>query len=236
MKEMAIVFEKVGKSYGKIEALKGISFSVPKGLVTGLLGSNGSGKTTSIKCILDFYSDYSGKISVLGEDAKLISKEFRVISYIPDRPVYYEELTVEEHFEFISAMYETGERVNRLVEAFELKNHLHKFPHELSKGTVQKLIICCALLRNFEIIIADEPFDGLDPKQIIKLRDVFKSLADEGKTVLLSSHLLSVVEPICDYYIIIDDGNLISQGFTDDEVNSLEELYVNMIESERNEI
>lgn len=232
MENCSICFQKVSKIFGKIKALDNISFCVPKGKITGLIGSNGSGKTTSLKCLLGFYDDYIGTITIDGESSKEIIDSQQLISYIPDKTVLYEELTVNEHFSFISAMYGSEDRIDNLIDKFSLSPHLDKFPHELSKGTAQKVLIGCALLRNFDILVADEPFEGLDPIQIVVVKNIFEELRDSGKTILVSTHLLSIIEPICDNYIMLDQGTLLASGNIKSVLsktpncNNLEELYI----------
>src|SRR5699024_9050845 len=143
--------------------------------------------------------DYTGKITVFDKENKGIGQEDNIFAYIPDTPVYYEELTVSEHLDFISRMYHTEKKVEKLIKDFELESHLNKFPHELSKGNQQKLLIGCALLRNYELLISDEPLSGLDPRQLSSLRERFLELKDEGKTIILSTHLLALIENLCDY-------------------------------------
>ncbi len=233
-KNNSISFKKVSKYYDEFKALNNMSFDIPSNSVVGLIGANGSGKTTMIKCLLNMYTDYSGEIEVFGNKSNTIGQSDNIFSYIPDTPVYYEELTASEHFDFISKMYQTEEMVSPLVKYFELDKHLHKFPHELSKGNLQKIIICCALLRNYKILLSDEPFSALDPKQIKNLKQKFLELKTQDKTVIISTHLLRIIEDICDYYIMIDDGKLIGAGPLDEiiknapDCNNLEELYLHL--------
>jgi len=232
----AVSFKKVNKYYNDFHALKDISFSIPRNSIVGLIGSNGSGKTTMIKCILNYYDDYLGEISIFGEKNKRIVQEDNTFAYIPDTAVYYEELTVNEHLDFISRMYKTERKVEKLIKDFELDSHLNKFPHELSKGNKQKLLICCALLRDYKLLIADEPFSGLDPRQINNLREKFIELKNKGNTIILSTHLLALIENLCDYYLMIDKGNLIGVGTIQEilaktpNCKNLEDLYLHLSE------
>lgn len=230
----AISFKKVNKYYNDFHALKDISFNIPRNSIVGLIGSNGSGKTTMIKCLLNYYNDYSGEITIFGEKNNSIIQENSPFAYIPDTAVYYEELTVDEHLDFISRMYKTEEKVEKLIKDFQLESHLNKFPHELSRGNQQKLLICCALLRDYKLLVADEPFSGLDPRQLNNLRERFLELKDEGKTIILSTHLLALIENLCDYYIMIDKGKLIGVGTIQEilaktpDCKSLEDLYLHL--------
>lgn len=230
-----IVFENISKKFDEFYAIKDISFSIEKNTITGLIGSNGAGKTTALKCMLNYYNDYSGNIKIFGIDSTNIIDSDNIISYIPDKPVYYDELTVMEHIEFISVIYNTENSIEYFIDKLELSRHLNKFPYELSKGNLRKLVIISALLRKYEILIADEPFEGLDPKQIKILRDLFLELKNNGKTIIISTHLLSIIEPICDSYIMLNNGELLSSGNIDDilnskKINTLEELYMFILE------
>lgn len=235
-KTRAVSFKKVNKYYKEFHALKNISFNLPKNSIVGLIGANGSGKTTMIKCLINYYDDYSGEITVFGEKSKSIAQKDNIFAYIPDTPVYYEELTVNEHLDFVSRMYKTEEKVEKLKKDFQLESHLNKFPHELSKGNQQKLLICCALLRDYKLLISDEPFSGLDPRQLNNLRERFLELKNEGKTIILSTHLLALIENLCDYYIMIDKGKLIGVGTIQEilaktpDCKNLEDLYLHLSE------
>ena len=136
-----------------------------------------------------------------------------------------------EHLSFIGSMYGTSKNTDALIHNMEIQSHLDKVPSALSRGTRQKLMIMCALLREYETLLADEPFTGLDPKQIKVLKDLLLEQKRMGRTVLLSTHLLDVIESICDYYIMIDQGRLLAEGNLDDiqkagNCSSLEQLYL----------
>ena len=157
------------------------------------------------------------------------------MSYIPDEPVYYEFLTVEEHLQFIRDMYPTSVyRMEELIEQLNLTPHLKKMPSMLSKGNTQKLMIAMALLRNFDYLIADEPFTGLDPRQMKALKNCLMELRGQGKGVLLSTHLLDVIELFCDRYIMIDEGEVFTYGTKEwiaeayglNPDSSVEEIYI----------
>ena len=132
-------------------------------------------------------------------------------------PVFYEELSLAEHLHFTKAIYPDGDySVQEILEKFDLSAHQNKIPSALSKGTRQKLMIAMALLREYQLLIADEPFSGLDPKQISVLKELLSEQARKGKTILLSSHLLDVVENICDRYVVIRQGVCLAVGGRED--------------------
>lgn len=234
-------FKSVTKSYNSVVALDDISFKIEKNEICGLIGSNGAGKSTTLKLIIKYLSPDSGCIFFKGQRLQSILDTSFPVSYIPDEPIYFEELSVKEHLSFVSSMYSTQNKVNYLINIMELEKHLDKVPSNLSKGSKQKLSICCALLRNYELLIADEPFTGLDPKQIKVFKDVLQEERNNGKTIILSTHLLNMIENICDVFIMLKDGNIVSQGALDkiikenETCSTLEELYLLLAASDQEE-
>lgn len=231
MDEKIVVFKDVTKTYDNVCALHKLSFEIPANKIVGLIGANGAGKTTILKHISRYLHPNSGSILLSGADIYALSDETYPVSFIPDRPVYYEELTVSEHLQFIGTMYESKDKIDNLISVLELKQHLNKVPGTLSKGTLQKLMIACALLRKYELLIVDEPFSGLDPKQIMVLKELLRQEQNEGKSVIVSTHLLTIIEDLCDYYVFIDNGELLSQGALEDltakgKEISLENIYM----------
>ena len=196
---MFFEFNDISYSYGQSIALDSLSFFAPRGEIVGLIGENGAGKTTAVKTIVRFIKPEHGTISINGTDIQKIKLEQYPVSYIPDTPVFYEELSLLEHLQFVKALFpDIPVSIEDTIVRFDLQEHCNKVPAALSKGTQQKLSIAMALLRSFDILVADEPFTGLDPTQIAVLKDCLLEVKQAGKLVLLSSHLLSVVENICD--------------------------------------
>jgi len=230
-------FNRVRKSFGNVVALDSISFEVPENKIIGLIGANGAGKTTALRHIIRYLRPDTGSILFKEKDIYSLPDTDFPVTYIPDTPVFFDELSVMEHLSFISAMYGTEKEVEPLIDLLELKKHLDKVPFKLSKGTKQKLMVACAVLRQFELLVADEPFQGLDPVQINVLRQMLIDQKEKGKTVLVSTHLLSMVESMCDSYIMIDEGRLLAEGSLKDIVSqhnivaSLEELYLYLANS-----
>ncbi|HHX70220.1 MAG TPA: ABC transporter ATP-binding protein [Gallicola sp.] len=228
-------FRGVTKKYGCITALSNISFNVYPGEIVGLIGANGAGKTTAMRLISRFISPDEGDIFISGINTNSISAEQYAVSYIPDEPVYYEFMTVSEHFHFIQTLYSHNEyNADELIMRFSLADQMKKTPNMLSKGNKQKLMICTALLRKFDYLIADEPFTGLDPKQIMVFKKILEELREKEKAILLSTHLLNMVEQFCDRYIMIDKGMIVAYGSREeiaqtvglDPKSNIEELYV----------
>ncbi len=232
-----IEFDSVFKNYSSVKALDGVSFRINSGEIVGLVGANGAGKTTTIKIIMNNISPDEGKILLDGEEITKIRDYKKQIAYVPDEPVCYDFMSVEEHFRFIQSMYSNGQYdMNELIRRFDMEPHINKLPMALSKGNKQKLMICNVLLRDFKYLIADEPFTGLDPKQIHTLKQIFQELKCAGKGVVLSTHLLDTIELFCDRYIMIEKGKIIASGTKEEILNgfgfaddmSIEEAYIKL--------
>ena len=228
-------------SYGDVLALNGISFSANREQIVGLVGENGAGKSTIIKNIYRYLTPDSGTITLDGKDIFAYPSGAYPVSYIPDVPVFYEELSLLEHLHFIKAIYpQGGVSIDEMIERLDMKEHQNKIPAALSKGTRQKLMIAMALMREFELLIADEPFSGLDPKQIATLKALLLEQKEKGKIVLLSSHLLDVTENICDQYVVIKNGKRLLSGSKQEllsatqlsEDSTMEAVYLKLVEQD----
>jgi ABC-2 type transport system ATP-binding protein len=229
----------VSFSYGSIRALQNVSFSAQAGQVVGLIGENGAGKSTMIKNITRYLTPQQGEITIGGTPVNEIRNEDFPVSYIPETPVFYEELTAIEHLHFIKALYPGNTRsISEIIDRFQLEEHLNKVPSALSRGTRQRLMIAMALLRTYRILIADEPFTGLDPKQIHVLKETILHHKNDDRLVLLSTHLLDRVEKLCDKYIVLHKGKVLATG-THEELasyaglpldSSMESIYLNLVE------
>lgn len=225
-------------AYENKEILKDISFGLERGEIVGLIGANGAGKTTTIRTMMKKLKPQAGTITIKGKNINDYLRTSFPVSYIPDEPVYYEELTMMEHFDFVKALYpKCNVDVDSLIKRFELEEHLYKVPGLLSKGTLQKMMIVVALIREFDVLLADEPMTGLDPKQISVLKDTFSELKEQKKAVLISTHLLDLAENFCDKYIFINKGIVVAYGSKEDiaakakieSLASLEQIYLAMI-------
>lgn len=160
-RDMYVNVENVNFAYDKKPILHDINFGMNKGEITGLIGPNGAGKSTMLKLMIKKMKPNNGKIIIGDNDIFSIKRENNPVTFIPDIPVYYEELTVWEHLQFIKALYpENSVTVDSLIREFNLNQHLNKIPSALSKGTLQKLMIALALLRQYDVLLADEPFNG----------------------------------------------------------------------------
>ena len=211
--------EKVFKDFWlrpKTRAVDGISFSIKRGEVFGLLGPNGSGKSTTIKLLLGLLKPTAGKISVLGHEPTHIITKQR-IGYLPELSYLYKYLTPRETLRYYAGLFglrgkSAEERINKLIEQVGLSAAADRAVGEFSKGMARRVGLAQALLNDPEIVVLDEPTSGLDPIGRYDVKQLVKELAKQGKTVLLSSHLLSEIEDVCTSVIILSQGKIIAQG------------------------
>ena len=205
------------KQYGDHIAVDHLNFTVEKGQILGFLGPNGAGKSTTMNMLTGYISATEGTILVNGYDM-LEEPEFakRSIGYLPEQPPVYPDMTVTEYLQFVTELKkvprkERENEVNRVIEVTQLDAMRGRLIQHLSKGYRQRVGIAQALIGNPEVIILDEPTVGLDPKQIIEIRELMKSLAKEH-TVLLSSHIMQEISAVCDHIMIISHGKLVLSG------------------------
>lgn len=201
----------LSKEYGKFLAVDNVSFCIPSGKVGILLGPNGAGKSTIIKSIAGLVR-FDGQVLIQQiPNRKLEAK--KIFAYVPELPAMFEALTVREHFEYIKKAYNydaSEEEVNALLERFELLDKQDKLGNELSKGMMQKVSICCALLIQPKVILLDEPMVGLDPAAIKELKSVIIELKEKGITVLVSTHMLEMVKELWDVMFVMEKGKIIA--------------------------
>ncbi len=202
--------QELSKSYGKTQAVDGVSFFVPDGQVGILLGPNGAGKSTIIKSIAGLLR-YKGRIGIQGISSKEVQAK-KIFAYVPEIPAMFDALTVREHIEYVRKAYEspiTDEEVETLLKRFELDDKQEKMGNELSKGMMQKVSICCALAIKPKVMLLDEPMVGLDPRAIKELKEVVLELRSSGVTVLISTHMLEMVEDLWDIMFVMEKGKII---------------------------
>ena len=223
------------KYYGKTLAVDQVSFTVPNGQIGVLLGPNGSGKSTLIKSIAGLLR-YKGTINIKGIPARQIDAK-KKFAYVPEIPNMFDALTVREHIEYVRMAYNsdiTDEEVEEILKAFEMDDKQEKLGNELSKGMMQKVSICCALAVKPEVILLDEPMVGLDPAAIKKLKDVTAQMRDQGATVLISTHMLEMVENLWDVMFVMEKGHVVgSYTKTDAQGKDLDELFFEMTGGEK---
>jgi len=215
-----ISIQELSKRYGDQEAVRGISLEIPAGQLIGLLGPNGAGKTTTIKMLTGMIPPTSGTASIEGFDIVTQALEVkRIIGYVPESGAVFESLTGWEYLELVAALYhiadaETSSRILRFGEFFDLEEQdlRQKQLGAYSKGMKQKVVITAALLHNPRVIFLDEPLNGLDANAALSVKTLITSLAREGKTVVFCSHILDVVERICQRIVILHEGRILADG------------------------
>lgn len=220
----------LSKRYGKYLAVDHVSFSISDGCVGILLGPNGAGKSTIIKSIAGLLR-YDGGIGIQKMSSKSLEAK-KVFAYVPEIPALFDALTVREHIEYIRKAYKssiTDEEIEGLLARFEMSDKQDKMGNELSKGMMQKVSICCALAVKPQVILFDEPMVGLDPKAIKELKEVILELKENGTTVLISTHMLEMVDGLWDVMFVMEKGKLIG-AYKKDEVGGkdLDDLFFEM--------
>ena len=221
---MSIVVENISKFYGEQKALNSVSFSVKKGEIVGFLGPNGAGKSTLMKILTTYLTSDEGKAEVNGFDVLTQSKDVqKSVGYLPEHNPLYLDLYIREYLAFNADVYKvSSSRVDEVIALTGLTPESHKKIGQLSKGYRQRVGLACALLHDPEVLILDEPTTGLDPNQLVEIRELIKNVG-KNKTVFLSTHIMQEVEAICDRIIIINKGELV-------EDKSLQSLTKNEIE------
>lgn len=204
------------KLYGQFVAVNELSFSVKPGEVVGLVGPNGAGKTTTLRCLAGIIPPTRGSISINGyELARNPIPAKRRLALFTDEPRLFDYLTVQQHLAFVARIYgvENYEQIGRLLlEELELAGKVNALPGELSRGMKQKLAIACGLLHSPEVIYFDEPLTGLDPIGIRRMKDSILRRARSGAAIIISSHLLHLVEEICTHILILKNGKKVIDG------------------------
>ena len=224
----------VTKKYGKVTACDDVCFHLDPGSVTVLLGPNGAGKSTIMKAIIGFLR-YRGEITVGGLPNKTTEAR-RILGYIPEMPSLYPNLTVSEHMEFLARAYKLTDyrsRAEELLRRFELEDKRKKFGDELSKGMQQKLNLCLGLLPAPRMLLMDEPMIGLDPHAIKELKAAMEEMRAQGRTILVSTHIIDSVDMLWDRTLIMQNG-AIRANVTREELEAqgrtLEELFFEVTE------
>ncbi|MDG3141824.1 ABC transporter ATP-binding protein [Streptococcus suis] len=202
--------------YVNIPVLKDVSFEVTAGEVVGLIGLNGAGKSTTINEIIGLLQPYKGTISLDGLQLVENPQDYRrKIGYIPETPILYEELTLQEHLDSVALAYGLGDQKERCLELltlFRLQDKLDWYPAHFSKGMKQKVMIIAALLVKPSLLIVDEPFLGLDPLAIRDLTNIIAEEKAKGTAILMSTHVLDSAEKMCDRFVILHHGSVLAIG------------------------
>lgn len=228
------------KKFGDKVAVDNIDLSVKSGEIYGFLGPNGAGKTTTIKMIVGMLMPDGGSISVDGIDVICDDVEAkRQIAYVPDSPEIYDIMTGRQYLNFIADVFELSDeernkQIDRYAEVFEMKDNLDVMIAGYSHGMKQKIVIMGALIHSPKLLILDEPMVGLDAKSSFRLKEIMRALADEGRTVFFSTHVMEVAENLCDRIGIINRGKIIAVGTLDEikaaakDTGSLEKIFLEL--------
>lgn len=238
-----IEFQHVTRCYGNRVAVDQLNLSVGKGELLALLGHNGAGKTTSLKMLVGLLRPTVGSVQINGYEVASNAREAsKYVGYVPDQPYLYDKLSGREFLEFVGEMYglssaEVREAVEREAERFQLQGFLDQLTESYSHGMRQRTVFAAALIHQPEVLVVDEPMVGLDPHSIRLVKDLLRNYINQGKTVLMSTHTLSIAEEICDRVAVMKTGQLLFHGpinelskVVPDAGRSLESLYLALME------
>lgn len=214
----AIKIENLTKSFGDKIVLRGIDLEVAPGQILGYIGPNGAGKTTTVKILIGMLHDFGGQASVCGHDVAtdpLAVK--RRIGYVPETAALYDSLTPMEYLRFVGRLYgleidEIEQRAREMLDLFELSAETDNRLSTFSKGMRQKVLIVAGMIHNPDVLFLDEPLSGLDANSAVTVKEIIAQLARKGKTIFYCSHIMDVVERICDRIIILADGRVVADG------------------------
>jgi len=234
-----IEVEALTKRYGKFTAVSGLSFAVKPGEVLGLVGPNGAGKTSTLRCLAGIIPMSSGTVRIACNslEADPVAAK-RALAFFPDEPRLFDYLTVRQHLAFVARIYGVAgydDLAAKLLAELELTEKADVLPGELSRGMKQKLVIACGLLHSPKVLFFDEPLTGLDPLGIRRMKDSIIRRAREGAAIVLSSHLLHLLQEVCTHVLILKKGAKVAGGtladvetqFSNGEANvSLEEIFI----------
>ena len=229
---------RLGRRYGALDAVRELSFSVAPGEILGVVGPNGAGKTSTLRCLAGILQPSGGAIRICGRDLSTEPVEAkRELAFRPDEPRLFEYLSVQEHLNFVARLYgveDWEDKARGLLAELELTGREHARPPELSRGMKQKLAIACGLLHSPRLLLLDEPLTGLDPLGIHRMKATLRARTREGAALVLSSHLLPLVEELCDRILVIAQGRCVALGtlaeirerLAEGQEDSLEQLFV----------
>jgi ABC-2 type transport system ATP-binding protein len=241
--EPIISIRNLYKNYGSKQVLKNINIEIHPGQVIGYIGPNGAGKSTTVKILCGLISDFSGQVTIKGIDIKQNPVAVKsLIGYVPEMAELYDVLTPKEFLSLVGSLYNlapemVAERGEGMLEAFGLAGNMNQRMDTFSKGMKQKVLITSGLLHNPDIIILDEPLSGLDANSVIIVKELISKLADSGKTIFYSSHMMDIVEKVSDRIILINEGSVVADG-TFEELkqkqgdSSLEQIFAHLTSNE----
>jgi ABC-2 type transport system ATP-binding protein len=231
-----IKIDRLVKTYGETESLKSISIEVPRGQICGYVGPNGAGKSTTIKILTGTLRPTAGRAIVAGFDVQTDPIEVkRRIGYVPETAALYETLSTNEYLTLVGTLHDmTPEDIatcsRKMLELFDITDAGNRRLGTLSKGMRQKVVIASALLHDPDVILMDEPLSGLDANAAYVVKNIIRSMADRGKTILFCSHMLDIVERLCERVVILNRGEIVADCATNDLIGvrraqTLEEVF-----------
>jgi ABC-2 type transport system ATP-binding protein len=240
-----IDLKEVSKSFGALKAVNKLELTVEPGEIRGLLGPNGSGKSTTMKMILGLLKPDSGSINVCGVDVRSKPVEARRhLGYVPETPFLYEYLSAAEYLDLVGVAYgldkaERRKRAGELLQALQLEKQVNEVMSGYSQGMRQKIALIAALIHRPDVLILDEPLNGLDPRSARIVKEILHRLAGEGVSILFSTHVLEIADAICNKITIISNGSTVAEG-TSQEIkamaglksSSLEDVFLKLTGSE----
>ncbi len=225
-----IEVEGLVKSYGSFRAVDGLSLRVEAGEILGLVGPNGAGKTTTLRCMTGIIPPQQGRVRIDGHDlaTKPVEAKSR-LAFVPDEPRLFDHLTVSDHLTIMSRIYGVADGAARgaeLLNGFGLGDRKNSFPTELSRGMKQKLMVAMGLIHRPQALVLDEPLTGLDPAAMRQMKQRVKATAEEGVAVIISSHMLRLVEELCHRIVIVNHGKKLLEGTLEEIRAAVPELGV----------
>lgn len=229
-----IEIQHITKKFGSFTAVNNLSLSIESGQLFGFLGPNGAGKTTTIKMLTGLYEPTSGHCFINGHDVHWTPLEAkRSFGYVPDQPFLYDKLSGREFLHFVGGLFgmpfeSVKAKVDEVKDYFEIGSFMDKRAEEYSQGMKQRIVLSAALMHNPPVLIIDEPIVGLDPRSARLVKDVLKRKTKEGLTVFMSTHLLEVVEELCDRIAIIKNGRIIYEDVPAQRNGDLEEMFLEL--------
>ncbi len=235
----AIVFENLTKAFGEIEAVRNVSLVIPRGQILGYLGPNGAGKTTTVKMATGMLAPTGGRAIIEGYDIAADPLEAKSrIGVVPETGALYTSLTPNEYLSLVARLYhldrdEAARKAGTFLELFGIADAADRLMNTFSRGMKQKVLISGALIHNPSVLFLDEPLSGLDANTALVLKELLRELASQGKTIFYCSHVLEVVEKVCDRVVILNKGEIIADGDIDElkdltHQGSLEDVFSNL--------
>jgi ABC-2 type transport system ATP-binding protein len=236
MNEKVLSLQNLTMSYASKAVLNGINLDVYRGQIIGYIGPNGAGKSTTLKIMLGLVDGYGGTVEILGHDIATNDYTYKQkIGYVPENAEIYDNLTAAEYLTFIGELYglkreEATTKALKLLDEFDMGDVFHSRISSFSKGMRQKVLIISSLLHNPDLIFLDEPLSGLDANSVMVIKDMLEALANQGKTIFYSSHIMDVVEKISNRIVLLVNGQIAADGSFDDlkeqsKAGSLESIF-----------